>query len=447
MSSGAGSHAAGGAFVTIGRDMMAETWQDEMKYTANIMFAKDNGVTLFRAEDWKAWVTFTIVFTFLIIFDNVIMNRNPQALTIGRACIYALFWILMAGCFCGWVYWYYDEAHAFMWMSGYMLEWMLSFDNLFVFHMIFDVYKCPDDQKHKALYLGIIGAVFFRVVFLFAGEYLMHKLFFMHLVFGAFLIYTGVKTMMVDDEDDDPSQHPAILWLQERFPFVSVYDKNMAFFVKLPVDEQDKPLMPELIGRPAGDGGESAPLNGKGAAKDKYGTVDFDVLNAKLVQLREARTKTFATMLFLVVCCLEFSDILFAVDSVSAIVAQVPDLFLAYTSAVFAMLGLRATFFIIDVLVKLFTLLKYGVGFVLVFVGIKLCIGHWYHVPPGIVCAVLFLSIGGSMVASVLKEKYCPDPDSDDDDDKSSARASPAGSRNGSRMASPAIPQRQARVQ
>jgi tellurite resistance protein TerC len=441
------AHHDSGAFVTIGRDMMAQSWQDEMRYTANIMFEKDNGVTLFRAEDWKAWVTFTIVFTFLIIFDNVVLNRNPHALTMGKACLFTLFWIAMAGCFCGWVYWYYSSAHAFMWASGYMLEWMLSFDNLFVFHMIFDSYKCPDNQKHKALYLGIVGAVFFRVIFLFAGEYLMHRLFFMHLVFGAFLIYTGVKTMMVDDEDDDCTQHPALLWLQEKVNFVSVYDQKMAFFVDLPVDAQGKPLHPELLmsGRPSGgDGGESGPLIAKkGDGKDSYGTVDFEVLNAKLTQMREAKTQRFATMLFLVVCCLEFSDLLFAVDSVSAIVAQVPDLFLAYTSAVFAMLGLRATFFIIDVLIKLFTLLKYGVGFVLVFVGVKLCIGHWYHVPPGIVCAVLFTSIAGSMVASVLKEKYCPDPESDDDDDKSSAKPSP----NASRTASPALPQRQARVQ
>merc|ERR1712196_654140 len=108
-----------------------------------------------------------------------------------------------------------------------------------------------------------------------------------------------------------------------------------------------------------------------------------------------------ATMLFLVVVCLEVSDIIFAVDSTSAIVAQVSDLFLAYTSAVFAMLGLRATFFIIDVLVKLFSLLKYGVAAVLVFIGIKLIISKIYHIPPMIVCAILFGTLASSMIASV----------------------------------------------
>merc|ERR1719329_1275038 len=117
-----------------------------------------------------------------------------------------------------------------------------------------------------------------------------------------------------------------------------------------------------------------------------------------------SRTQKRATMLLLVVICLELSDLLFAVDSVSAIVAQVNDLFLAYTSAVFAMLGLRATFFIIDVLVKLFSLLKYGVAIVLTFIGVKLIIGHVYHIPPSIVCGVLVTALLGSMLASVIQD-------------------------------------------
>merc|ERR1719352_1653360 len=119
-----------------------------------------------------------------------------------------------------------------------------------------------------------------------------------------------------------------------------------------------------------------------------------------------ARTQTRATMLALVVICLEISDILFAVDSVSAIVAAVPDLFLAYTSAVFAMLGLRAMFFIVDELVQLFQFLKYGVAAILVFIGIKLILGKLVHIPPGIVCIILFTSLGLSMLASWIYDKY-----------------------------------------
>merc|ERR1719199_680407 len=118
-----------------------------------------------------------------------------------------------------------------------------------------------------------------------------------------------------------------------------------------------------------------------------------------------SRTERRATMLFLVCFALNFCDLLFAVDSVSAIVAQVNDLFLAYTSAVFAMLGMRATFFIIDVLVDMFSLLKYGVAIILVFIGFKLILGHYYHVPASVVCLILVGAIAGSMIASVIKEK------------------------------------------
>jgi len=432
----------------VDRHHMLHTLEENVKYTFGVAISKDNSYTLFRYEDWPAWVIFTSVFLVLIIFDNVILHRNPKALTVGRAIAYTLFWMMAAVGFCGWVAWWYNPSSAYMWMSGYMLEWMLSFDNLFVFHLIFQIYGTPDHLKHKALFLGICGAVFFRVAFIFIGEYLMHSMFFMHFVFGGFLIWTGAKTMFADDEDDDPSQHPLVQMLQKRVPFVGIYDQGGRFFVHVPVDENGKALMPELeahtgnIGQEASEATPFSQCNEeKPAKKASYGTIDFDKALAKLTdQHARTRYELRATMLVLVVCCLEISDVLFAVDSVSAIVAQVNDLFLAYTSAVFAMLGLRATFFIIDVLVKLFSMLKYGVGIVLCFVGVKLCIGRWYHVHPAIVCSVLFLSIGGSMVASVIKEKYFPDPDSDEEDESASVE-------NGSQKASPAgtpiIPARQ----
>jgi tellurite resistance protein TerC len=328
-------------------------------------------------------------------------------------------------------------------MSGYMLEWMLSFDNLFVFHMIFSVYGTPDHMKHKPLYLGIVGAVFFRLVFIFIGEYLMHVMYFMHFIFGAFLVWTGIKTVTADDEDEDPSQQPLVQWLQRVVPFVPVYDERGAFFVRVAIDAQGNAALSEsnpeagpeekepekprrrvwwpFAKKNAAKTEESTPLLNSANAraneneaeedesgKKSYGTVDFQAILAKNAASCH-KIEWRATMLFLVVCCLEISDVLFAVDSVSAIVAQVPDLFLAYTSAVFAMLGLRATFFIVDALVSLFSLLKYGVGAVLVFIGTKLIAAHWYHVPASVVCAVLVLCVGSSMVASVVQDKMTKD--------------------------------------
>uniref|UniRef100_A0A7S4SN40 Uncharacterized protein n=1 Tax=Alexandrium monilatum TaxID=311494 RepID=A0A7S4SN40_9DINO len=409
------------SLVTIDRQYLYNSFQDGLQFTLNTAFAKDNHYTLFRHEDWPAWLTFTAVFVCLIFMDNVIMNRHPQSLTIMKAVMYTLFWVLCACAFCGWVYWYYGANQAFMWMSGYMLEWMLSFDNLFVFHLIFSVYATPDHLKHKPLYLGICGAVVFRLAFIFLGEYLMHAMFFMHFLFGAFLIYSGVKTMTTDEEEEDPSRHPLVQWLQRKVPFVSAYDERGAFFVRVPLDERGEPALPAAgVGAASSTPALGGPLaqcevgvqqqqqqqQQQDQQRGHYGSVDFaDASWGKADKAARPRGQLRATMLVLVVICLEISDMLFAVDSVSAIVAQVNDLFLAYTSAVFAMLGLRAMFFIIDVLVQLFSLLKYGVGMVLMFIGIKLIVERLYHIPPSIVCVVLVSAVGTSMVASLIQDE------------------------------------------
>jgi tellurite resistance protein TerC len=271
---------------------------------------------------------------------------------------------------------------------------MLSFDNIFVFHLIFQIYSTPDELKHKPLFWGICGAVFFRLIFLFIGEYMLHSLVFAHILFGGFLIYTGIQSVLADEEDDDPSKNWLVQFLSRRLPFVSYYDSKGAFFVKVPVDGASQPLLPS----------ENTPASSSTDTEERgYGTIDFSAIRT---QHPHVRTETRATMLLLVVICLEVSDILFAVDSVSAIVAQVPDLYLAYTAAVFAMLGLRAMFFIVDELVHLFQFLKYGVAAILVFIGIKLILGKLVHIPPGIVCIILFATLGLSMLVSVIYDKY-----------------------------------------
>jgi len=387
--------------VALDRQYLYSTFRDGLDYTISEAFSHDNHYTLFRREDWAAWVTFSAVFVVLLTFDHLVLNRRTKSLTMRWAICYTLFYVACACGFCGWVYWAKGEAAAFMWMSGYMLEWMLSFDNLFVFHMIFSVYATPDHLKHRPLYFGIWGAIVFRLAFIFVGEYLMHAMFFMHFIFGAFLVYTGLNTVLADDDDEDPSQHPAVQWLQHHVPFVSLYDEKGSFFVRVPVDESGEPQLPAGVADQQGAAAE--PMEAGETQPARYNTVDFGAVNA--ARAPGSKTQLRATMLFLVVCCIEISDLLFAVDSVSAIVAQVNDLFLAYTSAVFAMLGLRATFFIIDVLVKVFSLLKYGVAAVLVFIGVKLCLSKVLHIPPGIVCFVLVSSIALSMVASVVQEE------------------------------------------
>jgi len=230
----------------------------------------------------------------------------------------------------------------------------------------------------------------------------MHVMTFMHFVFGGFLVYTGIGTVTADEEDEDPSQHPLVLWLQNNVPFVNVYDKHGSFFVQCPVNEKGEADIPEDA--------MTTPVPAEPTETDSLVEGDEEVKRVPVVDFSRfadgpQRTERRATMLFLVCFALNFCDLLFAVDSVSAIVAQVNDLFLAYTSAVFAMLGMRAMFFIIDVLVQLFALLKYGVGFILVFIGVKLIIQRWYHIPASLVCLVLVASIAGSILASVIQEQ------------------------------------------
>jgi len=222
----------------------------------------------------------------------------------------------------------------------------------------------------------------------------------MHFVFGGFLIYTGINTAIADEEDEDPSQHPLVQWLQRWVPFVPYYDEAGRFFVRVPVDANGDAIV-------AKDGAatETGRLTSS-EVREGYGGIDFSSAAPAAAAGEKGETRLRATMLFLVVCCLEISDVLFAVDSVSAIVAQVNDLFLAYTSAVFAMLGLRAMFFVIDVLAQMFSLLKYGVSAVLVFIGLKLVVSRMYHIPPSVVCMVLVTSVGGSMLASVVQDRW-----------------------------------------
>mmetsp|Transcript_11308 Transcript_11308/g.24921 ORF Transcript_11308/g.24921 Transcript_11308/m.24921 type:complete len:504 (-) Transcript_11308:296-1807(-) len=461
------------SLVSIEREHLSGVAEDGLQFTLNEVFAKDNHYTLFRWEDWPAWLTFTLVFAALIALDNFVMNRNLKSLTLKTATLYTLFWIGCACCCYGWVCLYFGPEKGFMWMSGYMLEWMLSFDNLFVFHLIFSVYNTPCHLKHRPLYLGICGAVVFRLAFLFVGEYLMHAMFLMHFVFGSFLVYTGVKTATVDEEDEDPSKHPAIVWLQKKVPLAPLYDDEGRFFVEVVEDADGREIVTasgskadtvkqtnaDLVegghccsqygsveegptSRSSGSGSSSSFTTTSPSASSSsscYGSSSSHPNSSSNPRASDrpspsycsnnnknshsskepagsrrlrtpptakpAKRQLRATMLFLVLICLELSDLLFAVDSVSAIVAQVNDLFLAYSSAVFAMLGLRAMFFIVDELAKIFALLKYGVAAVLVFIGFKLMLAHVYRIPAAMVCGILVSVLALSILASVAQER------------------------------------------
>jgi len=374
------------------------TWNtvrsDALDFWSSVHLGPHGHYTLYRREDLVSWVVFFALFVFLILFDNLCLHRNNDKPSFAKASCYCLFWISTAGAFCGFVYWTRGAQAAFDWWTGYLLEWMLSVDNLFVFRTIFTVFRTPDDQKHKPLFWGIVGAVIFRMIFFILEEVMIHSFSWMHFVLGAFLVYTGIKMLFMDDDEASPEDNPILKRIFTIVPYVDSYAPEPRFFVNLPVDTKTG----ECVLEPAA-----------AAALCKVGEKPATEVSGHAVVWQNR-----ATRLCLVVVCLELTDVVFAVDSVSAIVAQIPDLFLAYTACVFAMLGLRATFFVIDELVKLFSLLSYAVAAILIFIGLKLALRSWIHIPPSVVCCILLSTLGLSMVASVIYEHF---REKDDDEE------------------------------
>lgn len=323
-------------------------------------------VTLFRKEDADAWLVLSLTFGVLLTLDLVCLSQWKQKMTLSSALVMTVCWVFLGVCFNGYVYMRFGHDAALQWTSAYVLEWLLSFDNLFVFHSIFTMYKTPESMRHKPLFIGIIGAVVFRLLFLFVGEYLMHVFWYAHLLFGAMLVVTGIRSAM-DDDDEDVSQNWVVQKVTTWMPIVERYDPSGAFFIKVPDPAEEK----------------------------SYGSVESG-------QPREVWR---GTLLLLVVVCIEVADLIFAVDSVSAVVAQVNTLFLAYSAVVFAMLGLRAGYFVIDTLASTFELFKYGISTILVFIGLKLIFSKVIEIPPTVVCLILLSTLTTSVILSVVVEK------------------------------------------
>mmetsp|Transcript_48410 Transcript_48410/g.90710 ORF Transcript_48410/g.90710 Transcript_48410/m.90710 type:complete len:441 (-) Transcript_48410:86-1408(-) len=357
-----------------------------------LMPPKPEEVTLFRRQDLFDWIVFSVTFVGLVVFDNLVLfGKYGGNMRFSKALSYAAFWLLCAAAFNGYVYWSRGADAAFDWGTGYLLEWMLSVDNLFVFRSIFLIFHTPSSHKHKPLFWGICGAIVFRMIFFVVGEVMMHAFWATHFFLGFFLIYTGYKILGIDDDDEDePNQNPLFLWIIKRIKLVDAYSPEPRFVLKVAVDEKtQEPVLPDW----------TPPMMPK----------DHDPKAcADPTQGRDLVFRTYATRLLLVVICLELTDVLFAVDSVSAIIAQIPDLFLAYTACVFAMLGLRATFFAVDELVKLFTLLPYAVSVILIFIGAKLVLRGVIHIPAEVMCMTLIGVLSVSIIASVIYDRFYP---------------------------------------
>ena len=296
------------------------------------------------------WIIFNAVILLLLFIDLAVLNRQGRVTPFRQALLSSAVWIALAFVFAIIIHQWMGAARALEFVTGYLVEEALSVDNLFVFILLFAYFKVPQEQERTVLFWGILGALIMRGVFILAGVALVSRFKFLLYVFGLFLIYTGYKLMSeAEDEKVDPSRN-FVLRMARRF---------------LPV------------------------------------TTEYE--GKKFFTLREG--KRFATPLFVVLLVVETTDILFATDSIPAILAISRDSFIVYTSNVFAILGLRSLFFALSGLMKLFHYLNYGLAVVLMFIGAKMLIEMKYHIPTWAALLVIAVVLTVSVLASVLFPK------------------------------------------
>jgi tellurite resistance protein TerC len=293
------------------------------------------------------WILFNVLILALLAIDLGVFHRHAHAVSIKEALAWSGVWIAVSLLFNVFIYFVHGSHSALEFLTGYLIEKSLSVDNIFVFVLIFSYFKVPAKYQHKVLFWGILGALVMRGILVFLGVTLINQFQWIIYVFGAFLIFTGVKMGL---QKETAEVHP------ERNIIVRVIKRII-------------PVTP-------------------GYHEDKF---------FLLVQ-----GKTYATLLFIVLIVVETTDLVFAVDSIPAIFAITTDPFIVYTSNVFAILGLRALYFALAGIIELFRFLKIGLSVVLTFVGIKMVLSDIYHIPIGIALGVVAGVLLVSVVASLL---------------------------------------------
>lgn len=290
------------------------------------------------------WTIFVAGIGSMVAFDLLVLQRRAHKVSPREAVLTVGAWVALALAFCGCIWSQLGDRKALEFLTGYILEQSLSVDNMFVFLLIFKYFGIPDERQGRVLHWGILGAVVMRLIFIAAGVGLIRAFHWMIYLFGALLIYTGVKMWRESGAEHDPRQNVALKVLKRLVPL------------------SDTP-------------------------SEKFFTRLSGVLHA--------------TPLFAALVVVEFSDVVFALDSIPAILAVTPDPFIVYTSNVFAVMGLRSLYFLLAWMSGAFRYLSVGISAVLVFVGAKMLVSGWWHVPIGVSLAVIGALLGGSMLASV----------------------------------------------
>ena len=292
------------------------------------------------------WIAFSVGVLALLAVDLGLAQRSNRPVTRTEAAVWSMVWIGLALVFNAGIYYTSGSELALEFLAGYLIEKSLSVDNIFVFLLIFSYFSVPLAYQRRVLLWGILGALVMRGIFIAVGATLLHYFHWIIYVFGGFLIFTGVQMLRAGDEQTDPENNPVIRLVRRILPVTDDYEEQR-FFVR-------------------------------------------------------RQGKLFATPLLVVLLSVESTDLMFAVDSIPAIFAVTDDVFIVYTSNVFAILGLRALYFLIADVLDLFVYLRYGLGVVLGFVGVKMLLVDTYPIPIGVSLSVIAAVLTVAVAASLL---------------------------------------------
>jgi tellurite resistance protein TerC len=283
----------------------------------------------------------------MLVLDLGVFHRRAHTVKFREALAWSVAWIALAAIFAVVIFFWHGRTPALEFVTGYVIELSLSVDNLFVFLLIFRFFQVPAIHQHKVLFWGILGALIMRAIFIAAGVTLIERFHSIIYVFGAFLVYSGIKLFFQNEAEIHPEKNPVLRLFRRLVPVTKDYVDNK-FFVRSP--------------------------------------------------------GLYATPLFVVLLVVETTDLLFAVDSIPAILAITRDAFIVYTSNVFAILGLRSMYFALAGMMEMFRYLHYGLSLVLVFVGAKMLVSHYLEIPTPVALA----TVAGVLVISVIASMANP---------------------------------------
>jgi tellurite resistance protein TerC len=293
------------------------------------------------------WIGFTLLILAMLSLDLGVFHRRAHQIRVREALLWTVVWIALALLFNIAVYFWFGSERALEFFTGYLIEKALSVDNIFVFLVLFSYFAVPPALQHRVLFWGIVGALVLRAIFIVLGAALLQSFHWVIYIFGAFLIFTGVKLLLQQGGEVHPERNPIFRQFKRLIPAVADYRGS-----------------------------------------------HFTVVEAG---------RRYATPLLLVLVAIEATDIVFAVDSIPAVFAVTRDPFIVYTSNIFAILGLRALYFVLAGVMGKFHQLKTGLALVLVFVGVKMTMTDLYRVPIAVSLTVIAFLLGGSVLLSLLR--------------------------------------------